>query len=184
VIHPPQPTPTEEGDKPLRNGYRQQIERRLLAIYLRDHLAGASGGAALARRLRDSNRGGPWGEPLERLLAEIEVDRETLTRVMERLEVRPDPIKIAAASIAEKLGRLKLNGRLRGYSPLSRLLELEILHLGIVGKADLWRALHESLPGELAEFDLPALIERAEAQRQSVQQLRLEAAAAAFGDST
>ena len=33
--------------------------------------------------------------------------------------------KDGAAWVAEKLGRLKTNGQLTGYSPLSRLVELE-----------------------------------------------------------
>ena len=41
----------------------------------------------------------------------------------------------------EKLGRLKLNGQLLGYSPLSRLIELEGLMLGIAGKLAMWIAL-------------------------------------------
>lgn len=50
----------------------------------------------------------------------------------------------APAWAAEKLVRLKLNGRLRGYSPLSRLLELEMLHIGITGKLELWQALQRT----------------------------------------
>jgi hypothetical protein len=155
-----------------------------LAIYLRDHMAGATGGLELARRLRASNRDGASGEPLQRVCAEIEADRETLAEIMDELGIGPDPAKNAAAWLAEKLGRLKLNGRLTGYSPLSRLLELELLHLGITGKLDLWRALQETHPADLSKFDLPALIERADSQRQEVQRLRLDAAAAALGDSS
>ena len=60
---------------------------------------------------------------------------------MDRLGVRKDPLKPAAAWMAEKLGRLKLNGQLSGYSPLSRVVELEGLHIGITGKLELWKAL-------------------------------------------
>ena len=45
-------------------------------------------------------------------------------------------------------GRLKPNGQLTGYSPLSRLVELEGLSLGITGKLGLWRALLGLVPGE------------------------------------
>jgi hypothetical protein len=117
------------------------IERRHLAIYLNDHLAGPTGGVELARRARSSNRGTKWGEALEGICAEVEADRTTLEEVMERLAVRRNTAKVAGAWAAEKLGRLKLNGRLRGYSPLSRLLELEMLHIGITGKLELWQAL-------------------------------------------
>ena len=46
--------------------------------------------------------------------------------------------KSAGAWTAEKFGRLKPNGQLTGYSPLSRLVELEGLKLGITGKLGLW----------------------------------------------
>ncbi len=156
------------------------IERRLLAIYLNDHLAGATGGVELARRARASNRGTRWGEPLAIVCAEIEADRTTLEEVMEQLAVKRDSAKIAGAWAAEKLGRLKLNGRLRGYSPLSRMLELEMLLIGITGKLGLWRALQHTREAKLARFDLAALIERAESQRQVVEGLRLDAAAEAL----
>ena len=48
---------------------------RLLGIYLNDHLAGATLGVELARRLRSSNEGeAEFGQPLARLCAEIEAD--------------------------------------------------------------------------------------------------------------
>src|ERR1700754_4709211 len=97
---------------------------RLLAIYLNDHLAGSTGGAALARRARDNDPDGSSGTTLAKVCAEIEADRETLLEVMEELGVNRDPIKPVIAWFGEKLGRLKPNGRVRGYSPLSRLVEL------------------------------------------------------------
>ncbi|MEJ7570043.1 MAG: hypothetical protein WKF41_17480 [Gaiellaceae bacterium] len=82
----------------------------------------------------------------------------------------------------EKLGRLKLNGQVRGYSPLSRLLELETLSVGISGKLALWRSLEqlpeivERLPG----IDLEQLVERAQRQRAELEEHRLAAAREAF----
>jgi hypothetical protein len=158
------------------------IERRLLAIYLNDHLAGATGGVELARRARSSNRGTKWGEALEGICAEIEADRTTLEEVMKRLAVKRNTTKIAGAWAAEKLGRLKLNGRVTGYSPLSRLLELEMLHIGITGKLELWQALQRTLGSKLPEVDFPALTARAESQRQVVERLRLDAATEALAE--
>jgi hypothetical protein len=159
------------------------IERRLLAIYLNDHLAGATGGIELARRALESNRGTRWGEGLEGIWAEIEADRTALEAAMQQLGIRRDRAKIAGAWAAEKLGRLKPNGRLRGYSPLSRLLELEMLLIGITGKLGLWRALQRTQASRLPQLDLPALIERAESQRETVERLRLDAAAEALAES-
>jgi hypothetical protein len=160
------------------------IERRLLAIYLSDHLAGATGGVELARRARSSNRDTKLGEVLEQLCAEIEADRTTLERVMERLEVKRNRPKVVGAWVAEKLGRLKLNGRLTGYSPLSRLVELELLHIGITGKIQLWQALDETRSAKLEQFDFPSLVKRAESQRARVERLRLDAARDAFAEES
>jgi hypothetical protein len=156
---------------------------RLLAIYLNDHLAGAALGVELARRLRSSNRGdAEFGEPLARICGEIEEDRETLIRLMERLGVDRKPFKPALAVIGERLGRLKLNGQVRGYSPLSRVLELEVLASGIGGKMQLWNALEESFGERLDGFDFHALAERADRQGQRVEDLHLSATKRALGD--
>ena len=153
----------------------------LLAIYLNDHLAGATGGIELARRLRASNRGNEdFSSVLVELCAEIEADRVTLERVMDRLGIRRDPVKPVAAWVAEKLGRLKLNGQLRGYSPLSRLVELEALAIGVNGKMRMWTALEHTLGSSLPGFDFKQLCERAMRQRSAIEELHLEAAVRAL----
>jgi hypothetical protein len=147
----------------------------LLGIYLNDHLAGATGGVETARRTRGSNQGTEFGEPLDRICKEIESDRESLEGVMEDLGVGLSRIKPAIGWIGEKLGRLKPNGQLRGYSPLSRIVELELLLLGITGKSRLWTLLDE-LVGERSDADFPALIARAKDQRARVEEMQVRAA--------
>ena len=155
---------------------------RLLEIYLSDHLAAASAGAALARRVARSNAGSEIGVALIRLTAEIEEDRRTLRRVVADLGFDESKVKELIARGAEKFGRLKLNGQLRGYSPLSRVLELEALTVGITGKLALWQALQrlprseQRLPG----VDLDQLVERALRQRAEVEEHRLWADEQAF----
>jgi hypothetical protein len=116
---------------------------------------------------------------LDELAREIEEDRATLEGVMDRVGAGRNQVKVAAAWVAEKAGRLKPNGRLLTYSPLSRLEELEVLLLGITGKLALWRALDHALGGD-AGLDLPALEARAESQRRRAEELRLRAADEAF----
>ncbi len=153
----------------------------LLAIYLNDHLAGSTSGVELARRLRGSNRGDPeFGPTLAELCAEIEADRETLEAVMDRLGVGRSRLKPLAAVLGERLGRLKLNGRLWGYSPLSRLEELELLQVGVAGKRRLWRALEHTHSSDLSCFDLSALAERATEQLRRLEALHLKAAVLAL----
>ena len=91
------------------------------------------------------------------------------------------PPKEIIASALEKVGRLKRNGQLRGYSPLSRVLELEALSVGIAGKLVLWQSL-QGLPltERLRRIDLEDLIERARRQREEVEEHRQQAASQAF----
>jgi hypothetical protein len=156
---------------------------KYLAIYLNDHLAGAVLGVQLARRLAGSNRGSAYGEVLERLSQEINEDRRALQDLMKRLGVRGDPVKIVGSLIAERLGRFKLNGQLRGYSPLSRLEELEFLALGVTGKLALWRSLRETRPDDprLRGIDFDELVKRASSQRGRLERLRIKAAEEALG---
>ena len=154
----------------------------LLAIYLNDHLAAAAGGVEMARRLRGSNEDdADFGRPIAEICAEVEEDRETLKALVAELGIRRDPVKPVFAWGAEKLGRLKLNGQITGYSPLSRMMELEILYIGITGKKRMWRALEESLGDAVAGFDFGVLAERAARQRETVGELHLLAAGRALG---
>jgi hypothetical protein len=124
------------------------VDQKYLSIYLNDHLAGSTVGRDLAHRAAGSNSGSEYGAFLQGLAREIEEDRETLLALMRDLGVGTDRAKVAGAWAAEKLGRLKPNGHLLGYSPLSRVVELEGLLLGVRGKQALWRALAELGAGE------------------------------------
>ena len=112
---------------------------KYLATYLNDHLIGATVGVELVRRAAGENQGSELGAFLSELAREIEDDRETLLALMGELGVKPDRLKVAAGWTSEKLGRLKPNAQLRGYSPLSPLVELEGLLIGIQGKLAMWR---------------------------------------------
>ena len=156
----------------------------LLAIYLQDHLAAATGGLELARRARRSNEGTEYGDFLAGLEREIAEDRQALRDLMSRLEVGEDRLKIAAGWTAEKAGRLKLNGRLSGYSPLSRVVELEALTAGVTGKLAAWRALRRLAEQDerLDPVELDRLIARAERQLGSLAEHHRSAAGEALAE--
>jgi hypothetical protein len=154
-------------------------EPTMLGIYLNDHLAGTTGGLELARRTAGAHRGTEAGTTLARLAKEIQEDREALLAIMGALGVPVRQYKVAAAWAAEKVGRLKLNGRLLDRSPLSSLVELETLRLGIEGKACLWRTLllvakHEP---RLDSSRLDTLLDRATSQLETLEVMRMEASA-------
>jgi hypothetical protein len=153
-------------------------DRKLLRIYLQDHHAAATVGVELARRARGSNQGTAYGDFLAGVADEIAADRRALEAIMRDLRLGPDRAKETLAWVGEKLGRLKPNGQLTGYSPLSRLVELEALALGVTGKLALWRTLGR-LAEDLPELDgdyLERLAARAEGQQRGIEQQRLRAA--------
>ncbi len=154
----------------------------LLGIYLNDHLAGATGGSELARRAARSASGTAAGV-LRRIAADVEQDRLALLEVMATLGVPVRAYKVYTAWVGEKAGRLKLNGYLLTRSPLSSLEELEMLRLGVEGKAAGWRTIRVLAdkdtrldPGRLDE-----LIARARRQADQLEELRVSAAAEIVG---
>jgi hypothetical protein len=159
-------------------------EPNLLSIYLNDHLTGATGGADLARHLAHTHRTGPDGAVVTRLADEIVEDRATLVRLMKLLGIRANQLKVATGWLAEKAGRLKLNGHLLSRSLLSAVIEWEGMRLGVEGKAAGWRTLrtlarqHDQLTPE----DIDYLIDRANRQIETLETLRVEAVAQVFTD--
>jgi hypothetical protein len=153
----------------------------LLATYLNDHLAAATAGVELVRRARGANEGSELGVLLGRLAGEIEEDRATLEAVMDAVGAGRDRAKVAAAWVGEKAGRLKPNGQITGYSPLSRVVELEGLLLGIEGQRLLWVALGQLGDPRLSEFDFERLAEGATRQRDQLEPYRVAAVQRACG---
>ena len=149
-----------------------------LSIYLNDHLAGSTAGLELAHRAASNNEGTPYGRVLTEVAGEIAEDREALIEVMARLSVDRDRVKVVAAWAVEKVGRLKPNGSLLSYSPLSRLVEIEGLALGVDGKLSLWQSLKVSHGDDprLRGVDLDGLINRARSQRRRLERQRRRAA--------
>src|SRR3954469_12292583 len=166
-----------------------ELSSELLPIYLHDHLAAATGGCDLARRAAGANEGSELGEFLTWLAGEAEADRAQLEDVMSALDIGRDPLsrlgmgrdqlKVGAGWLAEKLGRLKLNGRLLDYSPLSRVIELEGLIAGVTAKLGLWQTLAAAAPTEprIADIDFVRLVERGEEQLAGLRERHGRAAA-------
>ncbi|NJQ05334.1 hypothetical protein HCN56_07025 [Streptomyces lonarensis] len=153
---------------------------RALTIYLNDHLAGATAGTRLARRIADH---APDGQADRRagVAREIREDRGALLVLMRSLHVPVHQHLLLLGAAAETLGVLKPNGRLVRRARLSDLVELEAMYLGVCGKAAMWRTL-SGLPGlaRHSAVDLPLLIARAATQARLLEALRAEAGGAAL----
>jgi hypothetical protein len=159
------------------------MDDSLLGIYLNDHVAGATAGTELAKRLAAGERDWSGGPALRELAGEIEEDRTALIEIMGKLGAPVRQYKVWAAWAAEKAGRFKLNGHLLGRSPLSRVIELEAMRLGVAGKELGWRTLRALADSDnrLDATPLDELIKQAREQAGLLERLRERAAAEVFG---
>lgn len=157
-----------------------------LSAYLNDHLAGSVAAIQLVERCRDREEDSELGHALVRLADEIAEDQASLERVMKQVGAARNPAKRLGAVGAEMMLRFKqaLPALGIGSAAIARLEDLELLSLGIEGKALLWRAF-----GAIAEkdarlegFDFAALEARARDQRALLEPFRLRAAVGAVGD--
>ena len=175
----------ESGLAPVLTGKSDRIDaerERLLHIYLADHLAGSGGGVSLAKRIAKQNPGTEFGREMSQIAEAIEEDQAALERIMERVGARTRRWRQAGAVLGERVSRLKPNGKLFSYSPLSRLVELEGMIIGVSGKLQLWRSLLETRSDD-SRFDVTALERlrgRAEEQRRQLERLHASAAKQAF----
>jgi hypothetical protein len=151
-----------------------------LSAYLNDHLAGSVAALQLVRRRRDREGDSDLGRTLARVAEEIEEDRATLERVMDEVGVARNPAKQLGARGADLLMRVKQSLPVVGVGSSATVLleDLELLSLGIEGKALLWQALG-TLVGterEIDDVDFEALESRARSQRALLEPFRREAA--------
>jgi hypothetical protein len=149
-----------------------------LAIYLNDHLAGATVGLELARRVAGTGQVPAPPAELRQFAQDVAEDRDTLLRIMGTLGLPVRSYKVWAAWAGEKAGRLKPNGHLTTRSPLSNLEELELLRLGVEGKAAGWRTLRTlaDRDSRLEAGQLDELISRARRQADFLEGSRIKAA--------
>ncbi len=160
--------------------YTDSSPHALLGIYLNDHLMGATSGVKLSRRMASHQSEPANRAVLTRLSYEIAEDRETLIALMRQLDVKVQTHRVVAGWVGERLGRLKLNGTLLTRSPLSDLLELEAMRLGVEGKRCLWRILQRVATADrrISATEMETLEQRALGQIEELESIRLEAAEA------
>lgn len=119
----------------------KRLDRTLLDSYLGDHLAGATGGSARFARMADAYADTPLGPALGRIAQEVADEREWLRDTSYRLGVEPSRVKRVGVAVVERIGRLKPNGRLRTPSPLSAVLEIDLMRGAVSAKRGLWETL-------------------------------------------
>jgi hypothetical protein len=151
-----------------------------LATYLKDHMAGAQFAMKLLEHLHEAYADDPLGYFAAELLRQIKSDFEVLQTIAGKFDADADPLKQAAAWVAEKASQLKL--RCNRDNPLGTFEAIEFLALGVFGKLKLWQVLEILAPqrSELQNIDFKQLASRAQAQHEELELQRRGAARRAF----
>jgi hypothetical protein len=122
------------------------IDAKLLGLYLSDHLTGSTAGVSRIGRMAEAYADTPVSAEIARVRAEIERERDLLQGMMRDLGLRQRPHRQAAAWLAEHAGRLKFNGRILQRSPMTMVLEAELMRAALLGKLGGWQTLEELAP--------------------------------------
>ena len=122
------------------------LDKKLLGLYLSDHLTGATAGLGRIERMAKDFTDTPVHAELAGLAGEIRRERELLKGLIRDLGIRRRPHRQAAAWLGEHAGRLKLNGRLLSRSPMTLVLESELMRAAVLAKIGGWQTLEELAP--------------------------------------
>lgn len=125
----------------------EHYTKDLLELYLSDHLTGATAGVNRIERMAEDYVDTPVFAELSTVADEIRSDRELLRNIIEDLGLARKPYRQAVAWVGERVGRLKLNGRVLERSPMTMLLETELMRSAVSGKLGGWETLREHAAG-------------------------------------
>jgi hypothetical protein len=153
-----------------------------LKTYMKDHHAGSVAALQLLDHLVSANVAKPHQTFFIALRREVSEDQKALEKMLHDFQDSQGIMRSAAGFVGEKLSRMKLLLEDPSGNRLAYFEKLEALALGIEGKRALWRALGAvaSEAPTLQNVDFDRLEQRAEAQRQRVEAVRIEAAREAF----
>jgi len=129
-----------------------KVDKKLFGLYLSDHLAGATAGQGRLERMARDFTDTPFHAELSALAAQLREEREYVRGLVGDFGLPRRTPRLAAAWVAERAGRLKLNGRLVKRSPMTLVLESELMRSAVMGKLGLWQTLRD-LSGDLGLGD-------------------------------
>lgn len=186
-MRPATPRPAGSSVVPLQRvgtpGIPPGVDGYLLGLYLSDHFTGATAGLERMERMAQQYRDTPFQAELAEAAEQLRGERELYRDLLHELGVPRRRYRQAAAWVGERVGLLKLNGRLTERSPMSALLETELMRSAVVGKIGGWRTLEEhadELGLEPAQF--AELAELAEGQLEMLDRFHAYVRERAFRD--
>ena len=140
---------TNTATSPGKPAISRKISRGLLGLYLSDHLTGATAGAERMERMSAAYIDTPVYARLSETAEQLRLERTFLRNLIHDLGFRQRGYRQAVAWVAERFGRLKGNGRVLSRSPMTLVLETELMRSAVAGKLGLWQTL-EANAGELS----------------------------------
>lgn len=159
----------------------ERIDQKLLALYLSDHLTGASAGSARIGRMAADFVDTPAFAALSVIEEEIHAERSFLRQLIHDLGFRQLRHRQAVAVGGEFVGRLKNNGRAFSRSPMTLVLEVELLRSAVLGKRGVWQTLADNAEHLGLEVEVfRDLIEAAERQYDLLEEVHAYARRRAF----
>ncbi|WCO65003.1 hypothetical protein PO878_10885 [Iamia majanohamensis] len=156
--------------------------RARLGHHLATHQAGAALAMSTAQRARAAEEGTDLGRALATFLDELEDERDTLRRAQRALDLEPAGVVGVVRTATDGARRLLHLATTARRTPLTRVLELEVLVTGVTGKMRVWEVLGELADQEpdLPDVDWEALVVRARGQREVLLAHHRQAAREAF----
>jgi hypothetical protein len=154
-----------------------------LDTYLNDHIAGATAGTNLAKIAAEEHQTDAHGPFFSEIYSDISKDFGTLKDLATALGVEESAGKGALAEIGSKMMAPKFTAG--EDDELNAFVTLETLSIGIEGKVCMWKAL-KTVENEYAgfeNFDIDALLARAEEQRAKIEAQRQKIAPQALTHS-
>lgn len=119
------------------------MDHYLFGLYLSDHFTGATAGLERMELLAGTAQDTPFYAELAEATEQLRAERELYRDLLNALGVPRRRYRQAAAWLGEKAGRLKLNGRVTHRSPMTTVLEAELMRSAIMGKIGGWQTLRE-----------------------------------------
>lgn len=146
-LRPASPRPAGASVLPLRSQGDLRIpdtmDRYLFGLYLVEHLTAATAGLERLERMTRAYRDTPFHAELAEVTEQLRGERELYRDLVDRLAVPRRRYRQVAAWAVEKAGRLKLNGRVVGQSPMTMVFEAELMRSAVLAKIGGWQTLRE-----------------------------------------
>ena len=125
----------------------------------------------------------PVFAPLSEIAEEIRAEHRFLGQLIHDLGFKQLPHRQAIAWAGEHIGRLKNNGRLLSRSPMTMVLEAELMRSAVIAKRGGWQTLHDNAEDLGLDATLfSELAENALRQAETLEQVHAYARKRAFRD--